>query len=272
MNDEEEEKTLGLIEDDLQIAWENLETGMPFSPSFPVARVLYSQPTTSGDFRKELADIHQKLGEIEMEKGDFESSLASHEASLALCEQLYPPASRERANCLFLCGLAQYYLAENDALMSEDDPELAPKAEKEAKESAERLRQAQSALLRCALEQAKQEGVGSDVDAKTTLAGLREAAKALQEKEGLSEKLKELLEVALDVTENVGMGRECEADREGGGVFGEVDNRERAGRCEEDEVDAERGGGRRRGRRRRRRGRGGRHRDRSGSAEAGEER
>ena len=238
MNDEEEEKTLGLIEDDLQIAWENLETGMPFSPSFPVARVLYSQPTTSGDFRKELADIHQKLGEIEMEKGDFESSLASHEASLALCEQLYPPASRERANCLFLCGLAQYYLAENDALMSEDDPELAPKAEKEAKESAERLRQAQSALLRCALEQAKQEGVGSEVDAKTTLAGLREAAKALQEKEGLSEKLKELLEVALDVTENVGMGRECEADREGGGVFGEVDNRERTGRCEEDEVDA----------------------------------
>lgn len=224
MNEDEEEKTLGLIEDDLQIAWENLETGMLFHISFYLARVLYSQPTTPGDYRKELADIHQKLGEIEMEKGDFESSLASHEASLALCEQLYPAASREQANCLFLCGLAQYYLAENDALLSEDDPELAPKAEKEAKESGERLRRAQSALLRCALEQAKTEGaLEKEVEATTELAGLREAAKALQAREGLSEKVKELLEVALDVTENVGMGRECEADREGGRVFGEED-------------------------------------------------
>ena len=139
-------------------------------------------------------------------------------------EQLYPAASREQANCLFLCGLAQYYLAENDALLSEDDPELAPKAEKEAKESGERLRRAQSALLRCALEQAKTEGaLEKEVEATTELAGLREAAKALQAKEGLSAKVKELLEVALDVTENVGMGRECEADREGGRVFGEED-------------------------------------------------
>lgn len=224
MNDDEEEKNLGLIEDDLQIAWENLETGTVFYHFSTLARVLYSQPTTPSDYRKELADIHQKLGEIEMEKGDFESSLASHEASLALCEQLYPSASRERANCLFLCGLAQYYLAENDALLSEDDPALASKAESEAKASGERLRLAQSALLRCALEQAKQEGVECAVNEKMELDELREEAKRLQGKEGVSEKVGELLEVALDVTENVAMRKVCEVDREGGAVLGAEDH------------------------------------------------
>ena len=46
--------------------------------------------------------------------------------------------------------------------------------------SGERLRRAQSALLRCALEQAKTEGaLEKEVEATTELAGLREAAKAL---------------------------------------------------------------------------------------------
>lgn len=126
-----------------------------------LARVLYQSAEDGKDYRKEIANIYASLGEIDMEKGDFESSVFNYKKCMELRQQLFPQQSRPIADCYFFIGLAQKYLAQNNALLSRDDPELRRSAEANVKESAVHMKQAHSIIQDIAVARAVEAHIAS---------------------------------------------------------------------------------------------------------------
>ncbi|KAK8799762.1 hypothetical protein WA538_000591 [Blastocystis sp. DL] len=180
----------GLNEDDMEVAWENLES----------ARLLYTNAEDKKDYRKELADISMKQGEIDIEKGDYESSVNDHKEALKLREAVFPAHSREVADALFFVGISFYYNAETNALFSRDDESLEKVAEEQARSAIPYLERAKAVMEWLAVTKAMEEGLIAKKE--ITEANQTELVKEVKEK-SMSKDVEDLMSIADELSVNV---------------------------------------------------------------------
>lgn len=138
------------------------------------------------------------LGDVDMEKGDFESAVEDHKEALKLRTGLFPENSRKIADCYFFLGISQYYLAQNNALLSEDDESLVKVAEENAKESKKNLEKSRSILGNLCIEKAVEMKV---VEKKEE--DWEKQLETIKQKADLPKEVKELLDLAEDMKDNV---------------------------------------------------------------------
>ena len=94
------------------------------------------------------------LGDLDMEKGDFEAAVNDTKEALKIRSELFPEVSRKIADCYFFLGISYFYMAQNNALLSEDDKSLEKVAEENAKESKTNLEKSRSIFGKLCVEKA----------------------------------------------------------------------------------------------------------------------
>ena len=99
------------------------------------------------------------LQDIDVEKGEYEGAVNHCKEALTLREAIFPPRSREIAECLFSLGLALHSLASTCALESKDEPEKEQQAVEHAKNAVDALKKARERMSMYMLEMAMKEKV-----------------------------------------------------------------------------------------------------------------
>ena len=122
-----------------------------------VAKNQYEHADDKKDHRKEISNILMLLQDIDVEKGEYEGAVNHCKEALALREAIFPPRSREIAECLFSLGLAWNSLASTCALESTDEPEKEQQAVEYAKNAVDALKQAREKMSMYLLEVAMKE-------------------------------------------------------------------------------------------------------------------
>ena len=152
----------GLDEDDLEAAWENLEMGVLHKWllwMWFIAKNQYEQADDKKDHRKDISNILMLLQDIDVEKGEYEGAVNHCKEALAIREVIFPPRSREIAECLFSLGLAWNSLASTCALESTDEPEKEQQAVEHAKNAVDALKKARERMSMFMLEVAMKDTV-----------------------------------------------------------------------------------------------------------------
>ena len=134
------------------------------------------------------------LGDLDMEKGDFEAAVNDTKEALKIRSELFPEVSRKIADCYFFLGISYFYMAQNNALLSEDDKSLEKVAEENAKESKTNLEKSRSIFGKLCVEKA--------VELKV-LETKEEDLELIKAKKEIPTEVKELLDNAEDMQETV---------------------------------------------------------------------
>ena len=134
------------------------------------------------------------LGDLDMEKGDFEAAVNDTKEALKIRSELFPEVSRKIADCYFFLGISYFYMAQNNALLSEDDKSLEKVAEENAKESKTNLEKSRSIFGKLCVEKA--------VELKV-LETKEKGLELIKAKKEIPTEVKELLDNAEDMQETV---------------------------------------------------------------------
>lgn len=87
---------------DIQIAWENLESARS---------IVEKMSTADTELRLDLAQIHVRLGDLQRINGNYEESVADYGTCLAVRRELLGEFDRRVADCHYNLGLAYLMLA-----------------------------------------------------------------------------------------------------------------------------------------------------------------
>ena len=138
------------------------------------------------------------LGDLDIEKGDFEAAVNDTKEALEIRSQVFPEVSRKIADCYFFMGISYFYLAQNNALMSEDDESLVKVAEENAKESKKNLEKSRSIFGKLCVEKAVEMKV-----LETKEDDWEKGLELIKAKKDIPADVKELLDNAEDMKETV---------------------------------------------------------------------
>ncbi|KAK8789970.1 hypothetical protein WA158_006750 [Blastocystis sp. Blastoise] len=92
------------IEEDVKIAWENLEA----------ARYIYEK---SGSNKEELAQVLMRLGDVSLMNGNYETSVKDNKSSLKILKSIYPASSRPVGDSESAVAIALFYYAQDNCMI-----------------------------------------------------------------------------------------------------------------------------------------------------------